>query len=123
MQKSNCVVSLLAGIGVGIAAAVLFAPASGAKTRKRLRDNANRASGLYKESAGRFRSTAEDVLQDGHAEISRTVSELKDKAKEKIVGAADSTKKAADQFAGKSKDVAHHMGKKMEEAGKRLQNA
>jgi hypothetical protein len=46
-----------------------------------------------------------------------------DKAKEKIDDAADATKKAADQVIDKSRDVAHTMGKKMEEAGKRLQNA
>ena len=122
MQKNDCLAGLLAGFGIGIGAALLFAPASGDKTRKRIRENADRAAGLFKESAGRFRSTAEDVLQNGHAEISRTVNDLRDKAKDTIDEAADATRKAADRVGDKSRDVAHHMGKKMEEAGKRLQN-
>ena len=122
MPKNDFLVGLLAGFGIGIAAAVLFAPASGDKTRRRIQENADRASGLFKESAGRFRSAAEDVLQSGHAEISRTVNDLRDKAKDTLDEAADTTRKAADQVVDKSKDVAQHMGKKMEETGKRLQN-
>jgi len=44
-------------------------------------------------------------------------------AKQTIDKAADAAKKAADKVAGKSKDVAHSAGKKMEKGGKRLQNA
>ena len=106
MQKSYCFVSLLAGLGVGMAAALLLAPD---KTRRRIRDKANRASGLFKERA-------ETLFQNGHQEMSRTMTGLRDKAKEKIDDAAD-------QIVVKSRDVAHNMGKKMQVAGKRLQNA
>jgi gas vesicle protein len=123
MQKTTCFMSWLAGLGVGVAAAILFAPAAGYKTRRRLRENADRATALFKERAEMFTSSAGEVFQNGHQEISRTMNDLTGKAKEKIDDAADATKKAADQVVGKSKDVAHHMGKKMEEAGKRLQNA
>jgi gas vesicle protein len=123
MQKSTCLMSLLTGFGVGIAASVLFAPEAGYKMRRRIRVNARRASGLFKQRAETLRSAAGEVLQNGHQEITRTVSDLRDKAKGKIDDAADATKKAADQVVDKSRDVAHHMGKKMEEAGKRLQNA
>jgi len=51
------------------------------------------------------------------------MSNLKDKTKKKIDDAADAAKKAADQVIDKSKDVAHSAGKKMEEGGKRLQDA
>ncbi|HTD43054.1 MAG TPA: hypothetical protein VK687_02695 [Bryobacteraceae bacterium] len=115
--------SWVAGLGVGIAAAILFAPAAGYKTRRRLRENADRATALFKERADMFTSAAGEVLQNGHQEISRTMNDLTGKAKETIDVAADATKKAADQVVDKSRDVAHHMGKKMEEAGKRLQNA
>ena len=50
------------------------------------------------------------------------MSDLKDKAKKKIDGAADATKKATDKVIDKSKDVAHSTGRKMEEGGKRLQD-
>jgi gas vesicle protein len=123
MQKSTCLMSLLAGVGVGIAASVLFAPEAGYKMRRRIRVNARRASGLFKQRAEMFTSAAEEVLHNGHQEITRTVGDLREKAKEKIDDAADATKKAADQIVDKSKDLAHTMGKKMEDTGKRLQNA
>ena len=115
--------SLLTGFGVGIAASIMFAPEAGHKMRRRIRVNARRASGLFKERTQMFTSAAGEVLQNGHQEISRTMTGFTDKAKEKIDDAADATKKAADQVIDKSRDVAHTMGKKMEGAGKRLQNA
>ena len=51
------------------------------------------------------------------------MSDMKDKAKQKIDDAADGAKKAADKIVDKSKDVAHSAGKKMEKGGKQLQDA
>ena len=51
------------------------------------------------------------------------MSDLKDKAKEKIDDAADAAKKAAGKLVDTSKDIAHGAGKKLEEGGKRLQDA
>jgi hypothetical protein len=51
------------------------------------------------------------------------MSDFKDKAKEKIDDAAELAKRAAAQVVDKSKDVAHKAGKKLEEGGKRLQDA
>ena len=51
------------------------------------------------------------------------MSDLKDKAKEKIDAAARASKKAADQAAETAKDLAHKAGKKLEEGAKRLKNA
>ena len=123
MRKSTCFMSLLTGFGVGMAASVMFAPEAGHKLRRRIRVNARRAGGLFKKRAEMFTSAAGEVLENGHHEISRTMTGFTDKAKETIDEAAGATKKAADQVIDKSRDVAHNMGKKMEEAGKRLQNA
>lgn len=51
------------------------------------------------------------------------MSDLKDKANEKIDDAAAAAKKAAGKVVDTSKDVAHSAGKKLEEGGKRLQDA
>lgn len=51
------------------------------------------------------------------------MSDLKDKAKQKIDDAAELARKATQKVADKSKDAAHTMGKKMEKGGKRLQGA
>jgi hypothetical protein len=51
----------------------------------------------------------------------QTMSDIKDKLKDKIDDAADATKKAVDVVAEKSKDAAHKAGKQLEQGGKRLQ--
>jgi hypothetical protein len=56
-------------------------------------------------------------------EWSQTMSDLRDKSKKKIDDAANAAKKAAHQVVDKSKDIARSAGKKMEEGGKRLQDA
>jgi hypothetical protein len=51
------------------------------------------------------------------------MSDLKDKVKNKIDDAADATKKTTETVVDKSKDTAHSAGKRVEEGGKRLQDA
>ena len=51
------------------------------------------------------------------------MSDLKDKAKDKIDDVADAAKNAAGKVVDTSKDVAHSADKKLEEGGKRLQDA
>ena len=112
----------LAGFGIGVAASVLLAPEAGGKTRSRIWNIASRAGYGLRERAENFGDAAGDVLaeakrtlRDGQEERSQTMSDLKNKAKEKIDDAAVATKKAVDQVVDKSKDVAHNVGKKMEE--------
>jgi ElaB/YqjD/DUF883 family membrane-anchored ribosome-binding protein len=50
------------------------------------------------------------------------MSDLKDKAKEKIDDAANAAKKASDKVADKGKDIAHTADKKMEEGPKKLKD-
>jgi hypothetical protein len=49
------------------------------------------------------------------------MNDLKGKTKEKIQDAADAAKKAADLAVENGREVAHKAGKKMRDAGKRLQ--
>ena len=51
------------------------------------------------------------------------MSNLKDKAKEKIDQAANAVKNTTDKVVNKSKDVAHAAGKKIEQKGKELKDA
>jgi hypothetical protein len=51
------------------------------------------------------------------------MSDLKDKAKDKIDAAAETAKKATEKVVDKTKDVAHAAGKKMEEGAKKLKDA
>jgi hypothetical protein len=49
------------------------------------------------------------------------MSEIKDKAKKEIDKAAGAAKTAAGHVVDASKNVAHQLGRKMKEGGKRLQ--
>src|ERR1700680_2262441 len=116
LRKMNRLAWLSAGFGIGVAASVLLAPQAGDKTRSRIRDNANRVSDLAKEGAEKLGNAAGAVLEEGKRiwsdqERDQNMSDLKNKAKEKIDDAADVTKKVADQIVNKSKDVAHSAGK------------
>jgi gas vesicle protein len=119
-----------AGLGVGIAASVLFAPVTGSQARGRIRGIAGRTRDFLTERAERLGEAARDVLdginpslKDELNEGSHTMSDLKDKAREKIGDAAEAAKKATDHAADKAKDLTHKAGKKIEEGGKRLQDA
>lgn len=50
------------------------------------------------------------------------MSDFKDKTEKKIDEAAEAAKKVAGKVADKGRNVAHSLGKKMEEGGKRLQD-
>jgi hypothetical protein len=52
-----------------------------------------------------------------------SMSDLKEKTKQKTEEAAQAVKEVTAKIVEKSKDVAHTVGKKMEEGGKRLQDA
>jgi gas vesicle protein len=129
MRKSEYLAPFLAGLGLGVAASVLLAPEAGSKTRGRIRDIASRAGDAVKAGAEHL-GAAEEIVEkcnltwrEEHNERSKTLSDMKDKAKEKIDDAADAAKNAAGRVIDKSTDVAHSAGEKMEEGGKRLQDA
>jgi len=89
----------LTGIGVGVAGAFLCAPNAGEETRRRLTKGAN-------------------SINDRGNQI---ITDVKERVTDKIDDAASAAKKAAGQVVDKSKDVAHNAGRKIEEAGKKLQ--
>ena len=105
MGKREHFALFLAGFGVGAATAILCAPTSGKTAAAAEGDN----------KVKRFRDTEKEGI--------KIMSDLKDKAKEKIDHVADAAKKATDKAADKAKDTAHKAGKKIEEGGKRLQDA
>jgi len=51
------------------------------------------------------------------------MSELKKTVKKKIDDAADATKKVLDKAVDKSKELANEIGERVEQGGKRLQDA
>jgi len=101
MTTTDRLAIFLTGVGVGVAGALLYAPNTGDDLRKRLAKGANCANDRGNELMG----------------------DLKSKVTDKIDDAATAAKKTAGQVIDKSKDVAHNAGKKVEEAGKKMQEA
>jgi len=117
-----------AGLAVGVTATLLFVPEAGGDTRNHIRNAARRVGDGLKAGVENLGHAAvgvpsEEITADIENGRRKTMSDLKDKAKQNIDDAAAAAKKAADKAVDKSKDVAHSAGKKMEEGGKRLQDA
>ena len=112
MTKYDGLPILVAGIGIGVAAALLV---TDRKLRTRLGKALNNGSNV-----------ATDALSNPNATWKRgekAMSDVKDKLKNKIDDAADAGKKVVDKVVDKSKDAAHQAGEQMERGGKRLQEA
>ena len=132
MSKSDSLVSFLAGLGfgaVGAVAAVLLAPDAGRNARHRVSDIARRTADAIQTQAENVGDAAEDLIQQGRSTWTRqenkrseTMSDLKDKAKEKIDAAAEAAKKATEIVMDKSRDAVHSAREKLEEGSKRLQD-
>lgn len=111
MSKDNSALVFLAGLGVGVAATLLFAPASGSELRSRLRNGAGKTGDYLKQQANSMMEPLEDAVAAGKRAFNETVS-----------NAMSGLNAASDVF-DKSKDLAHQAGKTIEKGGKRLQEA
>ncbi len=115
MSKDNSLLVFFAGLGVGVAATLLFAPASGSELRSRLRNGAGKTGDYLKQQANSIMEPLEDAVTAGKQAFNETVSN----AMSNLNAAGD----VIDQSIDKSKDLAHQAGKTLEKGGKRLQNA
>jgi gas vesicle protein len=61
----------LAGIGLGAVAGLFFAPRSGEKTRKYLRERSTKGLDTLHQQAGKLRESAEGMVQKGKEIMSR----------------------------------------------------
>ena len=75
-KNMSTVKTLLIGVAVGAALGILFAPAKGSKTRRRLA----RKGGRIKESWNEFKDTVSGAIEN----IREEVDELADKAEEQV---------------------------------------
>lgn len=63
-MKPNSVLTFLAGAALGAGLAILFAPHSGAETRRRIKERAKRDYDSLKERAGVFKEKlADDAIK------------------------------------------------------------
>ena len=66
---SNVLGSFLAGLGVGAAGALLYAPASGGETRQRIRDTASSGTQAVRDRANTLKQQATEVLDGGRRSL------------------------------------------------------
>ena len=86
MEDDNKLSYFFLGLGLGVAAGVLFAPKSGAETRDFLRSKADEGTDFVKRSAEDLRDTAADTIDRGKDTIRRH--------KENLSAAVDAGKQA-----------------------------
>jgi gas vesicle protein len=129
VTREDHLLTFLAGVGLGVAGALLFAPVTGAQARARIKKGADRAGDYLKERSDAIAESAEAAAARGRQAWNETVTKGKDsldglkvKAKDKIDDAADAVRKGANQAADRSRDFAHEAGKAMEKGGTRLQD-
>jgi len=57
--------AFLAGAAIGVGIGMLFAPASGTETRRKIKDMANKAQETAQDLGNRFSAAAHDIVDGG----------------------------------------------------------
>ncbi len=118
-MKSDSLLMFLAGVGIGAAAAVLLAPYPGTETRQRIREGASQAGDHLKEHAEKLSNAAQSVVAKGK----RTWADTEERGSQAVDELQGKVERKIDQVADRSRSVAHDAGVKMEQGGRRLQDA
>ena len=71
MEDSNNISYFFLGLGVGVAAGLLFAPQSGEETRVMLKNRAEEGRDVLKRRSEELRDTATEAVQRGKEKVSR----------------------------------------------------
>ena len=71
MEDDNKFSYFFLGLGLGVAAGLLFAPKSGAETRDLLLTKADEGKAYLKKRTGELRESAEEVIEKGKTAVSR----------------------------------------------------
>jgi len=86
MEDTNKISYFFLGLGLGVAAGLLFAPQSGEETRVMLKNKADEGRDLLKRRSEELRDTAAETVQRGKESVSRH--------RENLVSALDAGKQA-----------------------------
>lgn len=64
------------GLGLGVAAGILFAPKSGSETRELIKNKASEGGDYVKRRSGELRNSAGDLIDKGRSVISNQKDQL-----------------------------------------------
>jgi gas vesicle protein len=71
MEDDNKLSYFFLGLGLGVAAGILFAPKSGPETRELLKSKAGEGSEYLKKRSGDLKDTASDLVDKGKGLLNR----------------------------------------------------
>ena len=86
MEDNNKISYFFLGLGLGVAAGLLFAPQSGEETRVMIKNKADEGRDLLKRRSEELRDTAAEAVQRGKETVSRH--------RENLASAVDAGKQA-----------------------------
>ncbi|HEV2688849.1 MAG TPA: YtxH domain-containing protein [Bryobacteraceae bacterium] len=103
MEDDNKFSYFFLGLGLGVAAGLLFAPKSGSETRDLLLSKADEGKDYLKRRTSELREQAEDVIEKGRTAVTRQRDNLsaaveagKQAYREAVTGAGSSTGDASE---------------------------
>lgn len=123
-EKVNNVAKIIAGVGVGAALGILFAPKSGKKTREDIAnaakdgldfvsENVNTAVKVIKDKSAELKeAVVEKYDQISNKNITEVVSENIEKLEEKIEETKEKVKEKAEETKEKAKEIKEKASKK-----------
>jgi gas vesicle protein len=103
----------LAGMGIGVAAAILMAPASGEETRRKIKKSASDAADMVQDRAKALKTSVTETVADAKQRINDTLQ----KGRAVVEKGLDT----ADSAVAKTRDVTHKVGVQVEQVGKQMQ--
>ncbi|WP_022819538.1 YtxH domain-containing protein [Fusobacterium russii] len=126
-RKAANAAKIIAGVGVGAALGILFAPKSGKKTREDIAnaakegmdfvsENVNSAVKVIKDKSAELKeAVVEKYDQISNKNITEVVSENIEKLEEKIEDAKEKVKEKAEEAKEKAKDIKEKAEEKVKE--------
>jgi len=78
MEDDNRLSYFFLGLGLGVAAGILFAPKSGPETRELIKNKAGESTDYIKRRSGELKNSAGDLVDRGKSVLNRQKDQLND---------------------------------------------
>jgi len=78
MEDDNKLSFFFLGLGLGVAAGILFAPKAGSETRELIKNKTNESADYLRRQSGQIRDAAGDLVDRGRTVLNRQKDTLND---------------------------------------------